>query len=235
MGESGASKWSWRTFLDTAATAVLIAACSAIVWRVVSPASTPSRPQRRAEPALPATPISVDGISMKGRATAPVVMIEYSDFECPYCRRFARETLPALDQKYIVTGRVQLAFSHLPIERIHASALAASVAAQCAAEQGRFWDLHDALFATESLAPSAFTALVAGLKLDAPRFEACDRVSAEAHVRKELASAAALGIKSTPTFLFGTREPDGKIKVVSQLAGARPLADFEAAIGAIAQ
>ena len=82
----------------------------------------------------------------KGRPNAPVVMYEMSDFQCPYCRDFALETMPSLEREYIKSGKVRFTFINLPLTAIHRHAIAAAEVAMCAARQGKFWPVHDRLF-----------------------------------------------------------------------------------------
>ena len=82
----------------------------------------------------------------KGRADAPVTVYEMADFQCPACRMFAITVLPALDSEYVRTGKVRWVFINLPLTSIHPNAVAAAEVAMCAARQGRFWPLHDALY-----------------------------------------------------------------------------------------
>jgi protein-disulfide isomerase len=119
--------------LDRAASISLIALCAvAIVWIVrdlaadspgpsaaATRAAAASRPTGRPAPAVPAAPISLDGAALKGSPDARAVLIIYSDFECPYCARFANDTWPAIEEKYVTTGKVRVAFRPLPLERIH--------------------------------------------------------------------------------------------------------------------
>lgn len=111
-----------------------------------SGAGQPAGRGGRPAPPLPAQPLSISDAVVKGSERAKVVLIAFSDFECPYCSRFAKDTLPVLDEKYVRTGRVRVAFRHLPIESIHPTAFKAAEASECAREQGRFWEMHDRLF-----------------------------------------------------------------------------------------
>ena len=86
----------------------------------------------------------VGGAAIKGDPDAPVVIVEYSDFQCPFCRRWYTDVLPELEGR--IGAEVALAFAHFPLSQIHANAEAAHVAAECAGEQGKFWEMHDLLF-----------------------------------------------------------------------------------------
>ena len=94
--------------------------------------------------------ISDDDDPIIGNPDAPITIIEFSDFQCPFCARFHVQTLPALMDEYIDQGKVKLVFRDFPIQSIHPNALPASVAAECANEQGQFKPMHDALFDNQS-------------------------------------------------------------------------------------
>jgi protein-disulfide isomerase len=160
-----------------------------------------------------------DGSPTRGTGDGKLVVVEFSDFQCPFCAR-AQSTLDELMRKH--GKEVKLVFKHLPIEQIHPEGVAAARAAWAAQQQGKFWEYHDLLFAAqEQLGPQTYTALAKQLKLDVARFER-DRAGAEAAaaVERDLALANQLGIQGTPFFLVN-REP---------ISGAVPLAQFEAAL-----
>jgi len=183
------------------------------------------------EPSLPVEPIALSAAATKGNSAASVTLIEYSDFECPYCARFTTETLPQLLDLYVDPGRVQLAFVHVPLERVHRTALNAAVVADCAGKQGRFWEAHDLLFQNaKSLASSGPEFVVAGLQMDRSSFNQCVVDFPVSRIRDGAAEARALGINSTPSFLVGVRLPDGRLRVIQRLRGARPLAEFRQAL-----
>ncbi len=111
---------------------------------------TPDRSD--AAPTAPAFPAATEQDLMlaqraKGEPDAPVTIYEASDFQCPYCRIFAEETLPILERDYINTGKVRFIFLNFPIAQLHPNAAAAHEFAMCAAQQGQFWAAHDLLFA----------------------------------------------------------------------------------------
>ena len=90
--------------------------------------------------------ISLDEDPFKGDENAPVTIVEFSDFQCPFCSRFAEQTLPQLQEEYIDTGKVKFVYRDLPLESLHPNAMITHIAAECADEQGKFWEFHDALF-----------------------------------------------------------------------------------------
>jgi protein-disulfide isomerase len=140
----------------------------------------------------------------KGPADAPVVMVEFADFQCGYCRLFWRETLPKIEDQYIRTGKVRFIYRHMALLG-EASVLAAQ-AAVCAHDQGKFWQYHDTLFSQGS--PLAFTSArlkryAAELRLDEKTFAAClDSGRRAERVEAETILGHALGANGTPAFLL---------------------------------
>ena len=110
---------------------------------------------------------------MLGSAAAQVMIIEFTDLQCPYCARFARDTWPLLRQRYVDTGKVRFATRDLPLP-MHEFALPAAVAARCAGQQGKFWEYREALFRDQSLlSQGRYAELAAEFGLDSARFENC--------------------------------------------------------------
>jgi predicted DsbA family dithiol-disulfide isomerase len=156
-----------------------------------------------------------EGMSpVRGAAKPAVTLVEFSDFECRFCRD-VQATLKQVLESY--GAEVRLVFKHLPLEG-HRNAVPAARAAYCAGEQDRFWQFHDALFAADSLSPAVFDRVAADLGLGLTRFKAC--VSSEqsrAAVVRDLETARSLRIDSTPSFLI-----NGKL-----LKGVVSFAEFQ--------
>lgn len=182
------------------------------------------------KPAVPQAPQLFDGPTLRGNPNAQVGIIEYSDFQCPYCAHFAATVLPGLVSKYIQTGRVALVFRNLPLEPIHPFAFVAAEVAMCSARQGRFWPLHDQLFATQALLDSSHPKRVAeGLDVKEPALGSCMAGSASTEVRADMESAKALGLTSTPSFLLG-RVGGGRLMASSVLVGESSFDDLSRVI-----
>jgi protein-disulfide isomerase len=182
--------------------------------------------------ALPKDPISIAREPFKGSGTARVALIEFSDYQCPFCGRYVKETLPQIRSDYVETGKVKYVFRDLPLS-FHKQAFKAAEAAHCAGEQGRFWEMHDLLYANQTaLAPEQLSAHAKSLGLDETKFQQClDSGKFAADINKDIADAGAVGISGTPTFLVGIVDPgDGRVKVVKKLVGAKPYAEFKAAV-----
>ncbi|MFF4159602.1 DsbA family protein [Streptomyces sp. NPDC001678] len=159
-----------------------------------------------------------------GKADAPVVLVEYADYQCSYCGRFTRETQPELVKKYVDAGVLRVEFRNFPI--FGKDSERAARASWAAGQQGRFWQLHDELFAKlrkgDALAEDKLVDMAgkAGVK-DLDKFRAdLSGAESEAAVKKDQEEGYALGVQSTPSFLVGGRP----------LAGAQPMKEFEAAI-----
>jgi protein-disulfide isomerase len=156
-----------------------------------------------------------DGVSPSRGAAKPVVtIVEFSDFECPFCK----QVQSALKQVVETYGReVRLVFKHLPLEG-HRNSLPAARATYCAAEQDRFWQFHDAVFAAGNLSPPVFEQIASELGLGLPKFQEC--VASERSrtaVVKDIEAARLLRIESTPSFVV-----NGKV-----MKGALGFADFQ--------
>jgi protein-disulfide isomerase len=194
-----------------------------------------ARPAQAAapQPPLPAE-LSTDGAPFKGSPNAPLTIVEFSDFQCPFCGRHWQQTYGQLDKEYISTGRVRYVYRHFPLERIHPQALKAGEAAECAAAQGKFWEMHDRLFANQqALMPTDLMVHSQAIGLDRARFGACLAGQMTAKVRADLALGTQAGVGSTPSFFVGTPAPGGKIKVLRKLTGALPFATFKTTINGL--
>ncbi len=146
-------------------------------------------------------------VRTKGSPTAPVAVYEMSDFQCPYCRRFALEIFPALEAEYVATGKVRWVFVNFPLVSLHANAEPAAEVAMCGAKQGKFWPVHDLLFRNQATwaplqAPAEyFLTFADSASLDRAAFQACLQTAAtRGEVENDAKAAAGTGAKSTPTF-----------------------------------
>jgi len=145
-----------------------------------------------------------------GARGAPVTIIEFSDFQCPFCRRLA-PVLRELARRY--PTQVRLVFRNMPLTTIHRAAERAAKAGACAAEQGKFWEMHDLMFAEQSsLSPEALKEKALRLKLDAKAFDRClDSDSTLKSVQIDLAAAERLGLTSTPSSFINGRFVAGSL------------------------
>lgn len=150
-----------------------------------------------------------------GPQSAPVTIVEFGDFQCPFCKR-AEDALNRVRAKY--GDKVRLVYADYPLG-MHQHAFEAARASRCAGEQGKFWPYHDALYADQSkLAPGDLKADAAKLKLDTGKFNACfDKSKYDSDVRKDMENGQSLGVEGTPAFFINGRP----------LLGSQPFPKFE--------
>jgi protein-disulfide isomerase len=170
--------------------------------------------------------------AVKGSTSARIVVIEFSDFACPFCGRHAATVFRELERNYIDTGKIQYEFRHLPLEQIHPMARTLAEASECAADQGKFWQMHDRLFEHQkSLKAEDLVNHARSAGVDETRFRLCiANKDAVSRVDSDLAEARKFGLTSTPTFLVGEKGSDGTITVLKRISGAHPFQTFQATI-----
>jgi len=188
-------------------------------------------PQPAAAPAPPEkVQMSIgNGWNAIGRVDAPVTLVEFADYQCPFCKKFHTDAYAELKKNYIDTGKVRFVSRDLPLE-FHPFAMKAAEAARCAGDQNKYWELRDALY-SNAAPPSEDVIKKAAetLSLDAKGFQAClDSDKYKADVQKDASEAAKLQISGTPTFVLAKSTKD-KLDGV-RLVGAQPFASFQAAI-----
>ncbi len=173
---------------------------------------------------------SAVGTCSKGPATAPVTVYEMSDFQCPYCRRFALETFRAIEQEYIDPGKVRWVFVNFPLTSLHDNAVGAAATALCAASQGAFWPVHDLLYTyQDTWAPLKepgpfFLSLADSAGISKPELLECVKSPAtRSEIRSEAEGAERAGASSTPTFYI-----EGGL-----MAGAHPLPVFRQVLDSV--
>ncbi|AFS81223.1 DSBA oxidoreductase [Candidatus Nitrosopumilus koreensis AR1] len=184
----------------------------------------------------PPVKISADDDPIIGNPDAPITIIEFSDFQCPFCARFYTQTLPLLLDQYIEEGKVKLVFRDFPIQSIHPNALPASVAAECANEQGKFKEMHDILFDNQVQwsnqetvdALSMFSQYATQIQLEQETFDSCLTSGKYVEeIRNDLDDGRSYQVTGTPGFFIGNDE----IGYV-ELKGAQPFESFKKVIDA---
>jgi len=195
-------------------------------------------PAARPAAATPASGVSNEKVKMSvdagwysmGREDAPVTMVEFTDYQCPFCRRFETGSFAQLKKEYIDTGKVRFVSRDLPLE-FHPNAPGAAVAARCAGEQNKFWEMRDAMMldTATDLGPESILKYGQKANLDMTAFSAClkDKKFTEA-IKKDTADAASLGISGTPSFVIGKTAKDEIAGV--RIVGAVPFAVFDSTI-----
>jgi protein-disulfide isomerase len=167
----------------------------------------------------------------EGEATAKLTLVEFSDFQCPFCGRHVRDTAPQIEKEYVTTGKLRHVFLAFPLEAIHKAAFKAAEAANCAGEQGKYWEMNRRLFENQNkLEP--LTALAEAIGLDVPKFEECLNSGRQAAaIRQNIAEAQKAGVTGTPTFFLAYTDPkSSKIKTVRRMTGAQPYSAFKTEI-----
>ena len=184
---------------------------------------------------IPPFDLAVPNAAFKGSKDAKVALIEFSDFECPFCGRNFQAVYPELQRQFVETGKVVYVFRNLPLETIHPLAFKAAEAGECAREQWTFWEMHDRLFANQqALAMSDLLRHAQALELDLTAFQSCladGKTSAK--VREDLDEARRLGLTGTPTFMIGEVTEGRTVRVTKRIAGAQPLQVFQAALQSV--
>lgn len=183
-------------------------------------------------PSPPVDPQSVlDSDAVLGDPNAPVTIVEFSDFQCSFCEGFFKEIEPVLRDRYIKTGKVKFMYRDFPFESLHPVAQKAAEAAECAHEQGRFWEYHDVLFTRQKLLSlDNLKRWAAKLKMDSAQFNQClDSGKYAKEVRDDFSAGVAAGVKGTPSVFvngyfvegFRTRETLSAIEALieTSLAG----------------
>jgi protein-disulfide isomerase len=198
-----------------------------------NPAVAPNAPA----PLLPPAPgpVPIGDAASRGAATAKLTIVEFSDFQCPFCGRYSRETYAQIQSAYVEPGTVRYVFRNLPFENLHPQAFGAAVAGECARAQGKFWEMHDRMFANQrALTQPALVKTAEALGLDTNAFQACLASDApKKKVRQDMADAAALGANATPMFYIGTVQKDGRLRTLRFIRGAKPFDAFKSVIDGI--
>jgi len=197
---------------------------------------------QKGQPAPARQAVNVSGMSfdigenpVKGSENATVVLLEFTDYQCPYCRRHTLQTHPSIESVYIDTGKIRYVSLDMPIASLHPLAFKAAEASHCAEDQGKFWQMRERLFASQkALVP--WNAHADALGLDVALFDVC--LNSGKHrdaVRRDRAEAKKAGATGTPSFVVALIDDDsGVIRGFQFIRGARPYSAFKRALDAAA-
>lgn len=175
--------------------------------------------------------ISLDDDPIRGNPNAAITIIEFSDFQCPFCAKFHQDTLPQLEQNYISTGKVNFVYRDFPIQSIHPNAIPAALASECADDQGNFWEMHDMIFENQGIwqgveisqSGNIFKQYASELGLNTKEFDSCFNSGKYLEeIRNDLDDGRAYGVTGTPGFFVGN-EKIGFTKLI----GAQPFSSFQ--------
>lgn len=192
------------------------------VWGYNQPAGTANQPSGQPEAVTTQAPqyvrydIATEGYPSLGPDDAPITIVEFGDFECPFCKRFQQETYQPLLDAY--PGQIRFVYRNLPLTSIHPEAFPAAVASLCAKEKNVFWEYHDKLFNGETLSRDVYLQYASELNLNVEDFTAClDSGKFDDFIQQDMDFAFNLGVQSTPTFFINGLA----------LVGAQPLSSFQ--------
>lgn len=178
--------------------------------------------------------ISIGPSPFMGEPNATVTMIEYSDYQCPFCARNYREVMPTLVKEYVDTGKLKFVMRENPLPSLHRNAMSASMAALCAGDQDKYWEMHNLLFDNQrQLSVDNLKKFAATIGLDTATFDEClDSEKHKEQISADLQSGAKLGVSGTPGFVLGLTDPKDPDKALMSvfIKGARSLDNFKAAI-----
>jgi protein-disulfide isomerase len=231
-----------RSVIGTIETFAVLSSAAAILWTLVIQPQMVSakRATRNAAPHSPIETIKTDLRTTTADATIKIgsprlAIVEFSDFQCPYCARYATETFAKINHEFVQTGLVAYVFRNFPIESIHALSLNAAEAAECSGRQGHYLEMHDLMFRRpQALSPDDLANDVRALHLDEQAFRACIASSAGDAIRRDQLEGFRLGVRSTPTFLIGTLQADGATIIAQKrITGAQSLETFKTAIQSV--
>ena len=179
----------------------------------------------------PRVRLELAGAQVLGNTQAPITMVEFSDYECTFCQQYHANAFAQLKRDFIDTGKLRYVVRDYPLPT-HRNAARAARAAHCAADQGRFWEMHAALIKGEPLDLQTIVEAAEKLGLDGARLRACiESGQFDGAIRKAIAEANAAGVNSTPSFVIGTTRGAGVEG--TRFAGSLPYADYAARIKAL--
>jgi protein-disulfide isomerase len=186
--------------------------------------------QAQAEKNAPQGPVraklDLSGFQMLGSKNAPVTLVEFTDYQCPYCKQFHVAVFGELKKNYIDTGKVRFYSRDLPLDSIHPNASRAAQAGRCASDQGQFWKMRDLMGAnSDKLDLESLVAEAGSLQMDTKAFRGCvESQKYKEAVQTDVQEALKIGAQATPTFVLGKSTPQG---VDGELIeGTRPYAEF---------
>lgn len=159
--------------------------------------------------------INIDDAFIKGDPDAPVTIVEYGDYECPFCKRFHDTVLPQIEKEFIETGKAKYIFKDFPLVRYHPHAQKASEAALCSGNQGKFWEMHDILYNNQHrLDVNSIKGYAGNIGLDIEQFNAClDSGQMAFKVGQNAAEGRSVGVSGTPSFYINGQVFSGVLPI----------------------
>jgi protein-disulfide isomerase len=225
-----------KTTLETLSTVLVIVAASGLIWTTFFKRPTQAT-QRQAPPAVEDVADTIANVNLTNvMGKGNLAIVEFTDFQCPFCARHNQETFPSLKNEFVATGKARYISMHLPLQ-IHAQARHAAEAAECAADQGQYWEMRELLFANQrELAITDFVSYATDLALNGEQFKSClvsDAV--RERVMAHETEAKRLGVNATPALFLGRVSSDGNVHLIRRINGARPFDVFKSELEKIAR
>jgi len=174
-------------------------------------------------------PLSIGDSPTMGSKSAKVVLMEFSDLYCPYCRRHATETLPRLKREYFDTGKVLYVFRNYPLDS-HPGAMEAATAGACAAKEGKFWELHARFFSAQPVPAKDFEMHARAVGVDLTKFRTCVASQGKTDVAADVNEGNRIGVTGTPAFVFGLSQGKGTLAPFASVSGAVSYEAFKEAL-----
>lgn len=193
--------------------------------------NTANQPAAAAQPASVPVDVDVSGMPVKGNKNAKVAIVEFTDYQCPFCGQLFTKTYPSIKKDYIDTGKVKYFVGDYPLNQIHPQAQKAAEAANCANEQGKFWEMHDKLFANQTaLQADDLKKYASDVGLNPAQFNSClDSGKMADTVAKNQKAGESYGVRGTPASYVGIIEGN-TVKQATEVSGAQPFSAFQAVI-----
>lgn len=223
-----------KSLMDVASAVLVAVAAAAFLWTQVEARwFRPSKaPMVEAVEDLTIDSARIRNTSGGGR----IALVEFTDYECPFCGEFERATAPQVERTMLEAGTLRRIVFHFPLDRIHRHARPAAKAAECAARQGRFWDMHRGLFSRQtSLTTNTFHNLGSEIGLDATQFESCLEDRSTDAIAADLREGQRLGVRATPTFFIGMVKDDGSVQLMQRINGAVSFTQLEESVRTVTQ
>lgn len=209
-----------RAAIDALATFLVAAAALFVLWAQIEARWIDPRQNEQIQEIHDST-LKANALR-NAKGGGEVVLVEFTDYECPFCARHAQEVEPALNA-LVTSNQLRYAVFHFPLEQAHRNARQAATAAECAAEQSRFWEMHQILFHDQkNLGPESFTKSAQNIGLDLSSFSHCLGGDVDRQITNDVAEGRRLGVTSTPTFFVGRVGPDGNVALVKRIKGFLP-------------
>jgi protein-disulfide isomerase len=209
-----------KTSLDVIS-AIVVVVAGVIIIRGATGAGTAGGNQQLTVEEVPAGTLLRAAQATRARGNGKIAIVEFSDYECPFCQQYAKGPYREVQQKLVSSGEVRYVFMNFPLEGMHPLARGAAEAAECARAQGRFWEMHDRLFAErDAIEPNNIRFHAEALGLDTVAFDHCLVNTKGDQVKADVSAGYKLGVRGTPYYFFGTVASNGDIRLLKKIPGA---------------